>query len=101
MGKDERESQPNQDEEADEVFYKRLAEVSRSLALVLVGDFNLLHICWECNTAERKQSRRFLECVEDNFLTQLASEPTRGGASLHLLFANRGGLVGDCCLKMG
>jgi len=32
---------PNQDEEADEVFYKRLAEVSQSLALVLVGDFNL------------------------------------------------------------
>jgi len=30
---------PSQDEEADEVFYKRLAEVSQSLALVLVGDF--------------------------------------------------------------
>jgi len=35
---------PNQDEEADEVFYKRLAEVSQSLAPVLVGDFNLLEI---------------------------------------------------------
>ncbi|KAK4832281.1 LOW QUALITY PROTEIN: hypothetical protein QYF61_021680 [Mycteria americana] len=47
------------------------------------------------NTAERKQSRRFLECVEDNFLTQLVSDPTRGGASLDLLFTNREGLVGD------
>jgi len=28
---------PNQDEEADEAFCKRLAEVSQSLALVLVG----------------------------------------------------------------
>jgi len=28
---------PNQDEEVDEVFYKRLAEVSQSLALVLMG----------------------------------------------------------------
>jgi len=49
-GKDEGESQqadillgvhhrpPNQDEELDEVFYKRLAEVSQSLALVLLGD---------------------------------------------------------------
>jgi len=52
---------PNQDEEVNEVFYKRLAEVSQSLALVLVGDFNLLDICWKYNTAERKQSRRFLE----------------------------------------
>ena len=32
---------PNQDEEADEAFYKQLAGVSQSLALVLVGDFNL------------------------------------------------------------
>ncbi|GAB0207400.1 mitochondrial enolase superfamily member 1 [Grus japonensis] len=62
---------PNQDEEADEAFYKRLAEVSQSLALVLMGDFSLPDVCWKCNIAERKQSRRFLECVEDNFLTQL------------------------------
>jgi len=85
----------NQDEEADEVFYKKLAEVSQSLALVLVGDFDLLDICWKCNTAEWKQSRRFLERVEDNFLMQLVSEPARGGASLDLLFTNREGLVGD------
>ncbi|KAK4826215.1 hypothetical protein QYF61_006159 [Mycteria americana] len=59
------------DEEADEAFCKQLAGVSQSLALVLVGDFNLPDICWKYNAAERKQSRRFLECVEDNFLTQL------------------------------
>ena len=33
--------------------------------------------------------------MEDNFLTQLVSEPTREGAPLDLLFANREGLVGD------
>jgi len=33
--------------------------------------------------------------VEDNFLTQLVSEPTRGGAPLDLLFTNREGLVRD------
>jgi len=60
-----------------------------------VGDFNLPDICWKLSTAERKQSRRFLECVEDNFLTQLVSEPTRGGALFDLLLTNRGGLVGD------
>jgi len=42
-----------------------------------------------------KLSRRFLECVEDIFLTQLVSEPSRGGASLDMLFTNREGLVGD------
>jgi len=91
---------PNQDEEADEDFYKRLAEVSQSLALVLMGDFYLPDICWKYNTAERKQSRRFLECVEDNFLMQLVNEPTRAGASLYLLFANRAGLVGDVVVRV-
>ncbi|KAK4810944.1 hypothetical protein QYF61_013352 [Mycteria americana] len=62
---------PNQDEETDELFYKQLGEASRSLALVLVGDFNLPDVCWKYNTAEGKQSRRFLEHVADNFLTQL------------------------------
>ncbi|KAK4806819.1 hypothetical protein QYF61_005615 [Mycteria americana] len=86
---------PNQDEETDELFYEQLGEASRSLALVLVGDFNLPDVCWKYNTAERKQSRRFLECVADNFLTQLVSEPTREGAPLDLLFTNREGLVSD------
>ncbi|KAK4814759.1 hypothetical protein QYF61_026736 [Mycteria americana] len=86
---------PNQDEETDELFYKQLGEASRSLALVLVGDFNLPDVCWKYNTEERKQSRRFLERVADNFLTQLVSEPTREGAPLDHLFTNREGLVSD------
>jgi len=60
---------PNQDEEADEIVYKQLVEVSQSLALVLVGDFNLPDVCWKYNTADRKQSTRLLECVEDKLLT--------------------------------
>ncbi|XP_053914607.1 hyccin isoform X2 [Cuculus canorus] len=86
---------PSQEEAADELFYKQLGTVSKSLPLVLVGDFNFPDVCWEYNTAERKQSRRFLECIEDNFLAQLVSEPTREGAFLDLLFVNREGLVGD------
>ncbi|PKU30779.1 adaptin ear-binding coat-associated protein 1 [Limosa lapponica baueri] len=86
---------PNQNVEIDEIFYKQLGEVSRLLALVLVGDFNLPDISWVHNTAEREQSRRFLECVGDNFLTQLVREPTMEAALLGLLFVNREGLVGD------
>ncbi|KAK4806641.1 hypothetical protein QYF61_021237 [Mycteria americana] len=41
---------PNQDEETDEQFYKQLGEASRSLALVLLGDFNLPDVCWKYNT---------------------------------------------------
>lgn len=52
----------NQDEEADEAFYKQLVEISQLLALVLLRDLNLPDICWKYNTVERKQPRRFLEC---------------------------------------
>ncbi|KAJ7423670.1 mitochondrial fission process protein 1 [Willisornis vidua] len=47
---------PNQDDEGDELFHKQLVDVSKSPALVLVGDFNLPDICWELNTAEKRQS---------------------------------------------
>ena len=34
-----------QDEETDEVFYKQLAEIVQSPALVLMGDFNFPDVC--------------------------------------------------------
>ena len=58
----------------------------------LVGDFNFPDVSWKDNTAERKQPRRSLEWVEDNFLTQLVSEATRDGALLDFLLVNREGL---------
>lgn len=66
---------PIQDEEADEIFYKQQSKVSQPPGLVLVGYSP--DVCWKSNTAERKQPRRFLECVEENFLTQLVNKPTR------------------------
>ncbi|RMB91816.1 hypothetical protein DUI87_31744 [Hirundo rustica rustica] len=86
---------PNQEEEVDNLFYKQLEKVSGPSALVLVGDVNLPDICWELNTAKKRLSRKFLECMEDNVLLQLVGEPTRGRTILDLLFANGDGLVGD------
>ena len=85
----------SQDEEVDKTLYRQLGEVSRSLPLVLVGDFNFPDICWIYDTADREQSQTFLECVGDSFLTQLVREPMRGSKILDLLFLNREGLVGD------
>jgi len=45
----------NQDEEEeDKKRYRQLCEVSRSLSLVLMVDFNFLDICWNYNTAGRE-----------------------------------------------
>ena len=64
-----------------------------------MGDFNHPDICWRDNTAGHKQSGRFLECVDDNFLLQVVEEPTRRGAMLDLVLTNKEGLVGNVKLK--
>lgn len=60
----------------DEDFYTQLEIAPMSQALVLVGLFNY-HICWRRNTVKLKQSKRFLESVNDNFLSQGVEDPTR------------------------
>lgn len=75
---------PKQDEEADAIFYKEMGEVSQSPAHFLLHDFDLLENCCKYNTAVRKQSKRFLECVEDNFQAQLVRDPAREGTPLGL-----------------
>ncbi|GAB0186968.1 mitochondrial enolase superfamily member 1 [Grus japonensis] len=90
---------PDQGDQADEALYRQIGAASRSQALVLMGDFNHPDICWRDNAAERKQSRKFLECVDDNFLLQVTEEPTRRGAMLDLILIKKEGLVGDVKLK--
>ncbi|GAB0187276.1 hypothetical protein GRJ2_001192900 [Grus japonensis] len=67
--------------------------------MVLMGDFNHPNICWRDNTAGYKQSRRFLGCIDDNFLLQVIEEPTRRGAMLDLILTQEEGLVGNVKLK--
>ncbi|KAF1446075.1 hypothetical protein FQV07_0012864, partial [Pygoscelis papua] len=74
-------------------------EASRSQAFVVLGDFNHPDICWKSSTASCRQSRRLLECIEDNFLSQVIGNPTRGDAILDLLVTNASELIGD--VKIG
>ncbi|PKU40284.1 glycerol kinase [Limosa lapponica baueri] len=68
-------------------------------ALVLMGDFNHPDICWEGYTARHVQSRKFLQCLDDNFLTYGVEESTRRGVLLDLILKNKEGLVED--IKVG
>ncbi|GAB0179105.1 hypothetical protein GRJ2_000375800 [Grus japonensis] len=90
---------PNQDNRADDALYRQIGAASHSQALVLREDFNHPDSCWRDNTAAHKQSRRFLECVDDNFLLQVTEEPRRRGIMLDLVLTNKEGLVGNAKLK--
>ncbi|PKU42988.1 glycerol kinase [Limosa lapponica baueri] len=78
---------------------RQTGAASRSRALVLMGDFNHHDTCWRDNTSGLKQSRMFLECVDDNFLLQVTEQPMRRGAMLDLILTNKEGLVGKVKLK--
>ncbi|PKU30746.1 dtw domain-containing protein 2 [Limosa lapponica baueri] len=84
----------------DEALCRQVGAASRSQTLVLMGDFSHPNICWKDNTAGHKKSRKFLECVKDNFLLQMVEEPMWRGAMLDLILTNKEGLVGNVKLKV-
>ena len=86
---------PDQGEPADEAFFLQLQEASRSKALILLGDFNHPATCWKSNRVSCRQSRRFLECLDDNFLRQEIDSPARGDAILDLTVTNASEIIGD------
>jgi len=65
----------------DEALCKQIGAASYSQNMVLVEDFNHPDICWRDNTAGHQTSKRFLECLDDNFLFQVVhrSPPMRTG----------------------
>lgn len=61
--------------------------------------FNPSGICWRDNTVDHKQSRGFLESVDDKFLLKLIEAPVRRGAILDLVLTYKKGLVGNVKVK--
>jgi len=68
----------------DEAIYIQLQEVTRLQELILLGYFNHLDVCWKSSMASCRQSRKLLECIEDNFLSQVIYGPTKGSEVLDL-----------------
>ncbi|PKU38944.1 rna-directed dna polymerase from mobile element jockey-like [Limosa lapponica baueri] len=72
--------------------------------LLLGMDEDLTESLWvrikgSTGAAGYKKSRKFLECVDENFLLQMIEEPMRKGAVLDLVLTNKEGLVGNVKFK--
>lgn len=63
------------------------------------GNFNHPDIRFEGWSTGHKHYRRFLDWIDDNFLTQVINKPTRGRALLDLFLAKKEELVGDVKVK--
>jgi len=66
-----------QKEDADEALFRRLEEATHLQAFHLMGDSNHPDICWSDNTEGHKESTRFQDHTDDNFLTEVTEELTR------------------------
>lgn len=64
---------PDEEEQADEVFFRQLEEASQLQALVPVGDLNHAGIYWKGKMTRHKKYMRLLDHIEDDFLTQSTS----------------------------
>ena len=70
---------PDQEDGAVQALYRQIGAASCSQNLLLMGDINHPDLCWGDNTAGHKQSRRFLECIDDNFHHQANEERCYAG----------------------
>ena len=61
----------DQAEPVDDAFFLQIQEASQLQALILLGNFNHPDICQKSSTVSCRQSRRQMEFIKDNFLSQL------------------------------
>lgn len=93
---------PNSDQENDNRLCELISLVtsSDSSAVLICGDFNFKDIDWDTQTGSMASSRKFIECVQENFLTQHVAETTRSRdgqteSLLDLILTDHMDIVGD------
>lgn len=90
---------PKREDQVGEALYRPIGEASCPQSLVVKGESNHPIICWRDNPVGQKHSRRFLECVDDNFFLQVMQKPLRRSAMMDFVLTNKEGLVGNVKLK--
>ncbi|XP_069114588.1 uncharacterized protein [Argopecten irradians] len=80
-----------------EISMKRLGHNNNTITFIS-GDFNLPHIDWQNNTTipgktDTKLHQQLLDIIDDNSLTQMTTNTTRGDHILDLTLTNRPSIV--------
>ena len=100
---------PKSDKEKFSEIIKKVQEIllaeSSSKDIILLGDFNFPIIRWPSSRItggtrdEQEQANLLLDVIEDNFLDQIVSEPTRKNNILDLVFTNSMSIRGTEVIK--
>jgi len=78
----------------DELLQKLINEVSNK-HMLLMGDFNYKGINWLTSQASETTAQQFLDCLEDSFLTQHVTEPTREDSILDLVITDEPDMIDE------
>ncbi len=79
----------------DTALYEEIKSSIRNKNAVIVVDFNCLGINWNSMQGDQEFSR-LLEMVEDSFLSQIVTQPTRGNNILDLVLSTATDLICYC-----
>ena len=79
---------PSASQEINSSLWQEIDRASRYRQTCVIGDFNFRNIDWNLMVGNR-ESEEFLKVLQDNFLKQLVTEPTRGNNILDLILTNR------------
>ena len=80
-------------------MYRVLRQSLNNNDSLILGDFNLPHIDWATLSGTESESHRMIEFLEENFLSQMVSEPTRQNNILDLVITTQDNLVSN--VKVG
>ena len=87
---------PKSNAEADCLLYDEIKSVvNNNNDTIICGDFNLPHINWNNNSADR-EGMRLLDMVNEVYLNQVVREPTRDNSILDLVFTTDIDLIDYC-----
>ena len=82
---------PDSDKDKDIGLCELIALASRKPVMIM-GDFNY-HINWDTLEGERSSDKSFMDFVNDCFMMQLITEPTRGDRTLDLLLTTEENII--------
>ena len=64
--------------------------------MILLGDFNCRDISWDLVEANTASSQLLLDCIQENLLNQLVTQPTRGESLDDLVITGNTDLIDKC-----
>ncbi len=86
---------PKQQAADDAALYDEIHTITQNRQSVIIGNFDCSNIDWTTMHGDR-EGNRLLEMLEDTFLTQIVTQPTRENNSLDLVLVSDSNLTREC-----